>query len=222
MAKEETKTGKELERRVAQAYRDAGAWKVEHDRELAGNQIDVYVELATPGNLLHRIAVEAKDHTRPVGIKIVNDFAKVVDTLRRADLIDEGIIVSAMGFSKQARNAVETHNIRLLEGADLDQMVAEAKEAGQTKPSAPPVPKPPAPYIAHPYPAQEHFTGRERERATLTTWLTDDDAHPLLAIIAIGGMGKSALAWHWVQNDVLRRTAVSGSKSQVSGGQLET
>ena len=37
-----TKTGKELEQRVANAYRQMGARKVEHDVELAGNQIDVY------------------------------------------------------------------------------------------------------------------------------------------------------------------------------------
>ena len=60
MAKKETKTGKELERRVADAYRAMGAWEVEHDKEMAGNQIDVYVELETPGHLLHRTAVEAK------------------------------------------------------------------------------------------------------------------------------------------------------------------
>jgi tetratricopeptide (TPR) repeat protein len=63
------------------------------------------------------------------------------------------------------------------------------------------MPRPPQPYIAHPYPAQAHFTGRERERADLTAWLADD-AHPLLAVIAIGGMGKSALGWHWFHNDL--------------------
>ncbi|MCK4449827.1 MAG: hypothetical protein KAX26_04465, partial [Anaerolineae bacterium] len=47
------------------------------------------------------------------------------------------------------------------------------------------LPAPPTPYIAHPYPAQEHFTGRERERADLTGWLTDDAAHPVLAVVAI-------------------------------------
>jgi tetratricopeptide (TPR) repeat protein len=58
------------------------------------------------------------------------------------------------------------------------------------------------PYIAYPYPSQEHFTGREQERSDLAAWLTDD-AHPLLAVIAIGGMGKSALGWHWLQEDLL-------------------
>ena len=47
MAKKTTKTGKALERQVADAYRAIGARKVEHDVELAGHQIDVYVELGT-------------------------------------------------------------------------------------------------------------------------------------------------------------------------------
>lgn len=126
---EKDKTGKELERRVADAYREMGAWKVEHDVELAGNQIDVYVELETPGRLVHRIAVEAKDWTSPVGIKIVNDFADIVNLLRRERIVDEGIIVSTTGFSKPARNAAQTYGIRLLEPTDLDAMVAKPKAA---------------------------------------------------------------------------------------------
>ena len=47
-----------------------------------------------------------------------------------------------------------------------------------------------------------NFTGRLAERALLTQWLTDDAAHPLLVIRALGGFGKSALAWHWLLNDV--------------------
>ena len=48
------KAGLELERTVAGAYRQMGAWKVEHDIELAGNQIDVYAELETSDRSLHR------------------------------------------------------------------------------------------------------------------------------------------------------------------------
>jgi hypothetical protein len=135
MARKATKTGKELECWVANAYREMGARKVEHDVELAGNQIDVYVELETPGRLLHRIAVEAKDWTSTVGIDIVNEFAIIVNLLRTKGLIDEGVIVSASGFSKQARNAARKHNIRLLEPADLTAMVAEEKATGLTSPS---------------------------------------------------------------------------------------
>ena len=63
-------------------------------------------------------------------------------------------------------------------------------------------PLPPQPHFAHPYPIQPNFTGRVRERRMLTEWLTEG-TQPLMALIAIGGMGKSALAWAWLQRDVL-------------------
>jgi formylglycine-generating enzyme required for sulfatase activity len=127
MIQETNKTGKELERWVADAYRQMGARKVEHDVEMAGHQIDVYVELEAVDHSLHRIAVEAKDYSSPVGIKIVSDFSDIVDRLRRERLIDEGIVVSAAGFSRPARNAAQTHCIRLLQPADLEVMVARVR-----------------------------------------------------------------------------------------------
>jgi hypothetical protein len=144
MIRKATKTGKELECWVANAYRAMGARKVEHDVELAGNQIDVYVELETPGRLLHRIAVEAKDWTSTVGIDIVNEFAIIVNLLRTKGLIDEGVIVSASGFSKQARNAGREHSIRLLESADLTAIVAKEKGTRLTTSPSPAIPDGPS------------------------------------------------------------------------------
>jgi tetratricopeptide (TPR) repeat protein len=64
------------------------------------------------------------------------------------------------------------------------------------------LPLPPQPYLAHPYPLQENFTGRVKERRMLTRWLTGG-RQPLLALVAPGGTGKSALTWAWLQRDVL-------------------
>ena len=196
------KPGKELELRVADAYRKMGARKVEHDLELAGNQIDVYVELATPGDLLHRIAVEVKDWSSPVGIDIVNRFGQIVKLLHGERLLDEGIIVSAGGFSRPARNAAKVHGIRLLEPQDLVAMLAGATAEDLAWVGAPPTPSPPTPYLAHPYPLQENFTGRAGERQMLSQWLSGDQ-RSILALVAIGGMGKSALTWVWLQRDIL-------------------
>ena len=203
MAKND-KTGKRLERRVAQAYRDMGARKVEHDVELAGNQIDVYVEIAGPDGSLHRIAAEAKDRSKAVGKPIVNAFAAIVKLLCDERLIDEGMIVSAKGFTKQARDAAATYAIRLVEEADLNQMVGEAKAAGRTSPAEVSLPLPPEPYFAHPYPMPEHWTGRETEMDSLDAWLSADGP-PMCSLIAMGGTGKSSLAWAWLQNRVLPR-----------------
>ena len=65
------------------------------------------------------------------------------------------------------------------------------------------IPVPPQPHFAHPYPLQRNFTGRVKERKMLTEWLTGETQPPLLALVAFGGMGKSALAWAWLQRDVL-------------------
>lgn len=63
------------------------------------------------------------------------------------------------------------------------------------------LPLPPQPFFAHPYPLQENFTGRLKERRMLTEWLTG--GRNVLSLVAIGGMGKSALTWAWLQRDVL-------------------
>ncbi len=59
------------------------------------------------------------------------------------------------------------------------------------------------PYFAHPYPLQKNFVGRTEERETLTNWLIAE-SHPMLSIVASGGMGKTALAWYWLQEDIIR------------------
>lgn len=60
-------------------------------------------------------------------------------------------------------------------------------------------PIPPAYYPV--YPMHENFTGRKQEREMLTNWLKKD-SHPMLALIAMGGMGKTSLAWHWFTEDI--------------------
>ena len=120
-----TNIGQELERRIVQAYRQMGAY-AEHDKDLAGNQIDVYVEWEMPDRTLTRIAVEAKNWASRVGKPIVNDFARIVNLLRSERLIDKGIIVSPVGFTRPARTAAERYGIKLLELADLE-MVAQRR-----------------------------------------------------------------------------------------------
>jgi|GEM_PF-576414 len=67
------------------------------------------------------------------------------------------------------------------------------------------IPFAPAPYIAHPYPLPDHFTGRDAERATLSNWFHNEE-EPVLVMEAIGGMGKSALSWVWLHKDIMDRS----------------
>ncbi len=73
---------------------------------------------------------------------------------------------------------------------------------------APPMQEAPEPprreewFLKHPYPMPPNFTGRLAEREMLSRWLHADSGHSLLVLRALGGFGKSALAWHWLLHDV--------------------
>jgi tetratricopeptide (TPR) repeat protein len=56
-------------------------------------------------------------------------------------------------------------------------------------------------YIPHPYPMPPNFTGRAAELKMLDDWLVDDKDR-LLILRALGGFGKSALAWQWINTHV--------------------
>jgi len=90
-------------------------------------------------------------------------------------------------------------------GLPLDTRMAMAFDHTRppVEPQMPPgMPPPPAPCFAHPYPIQENFTGRAPEREMLSRWLAED-TQPVFAWVALGGLGKTALAWAWLQRDVL-------------------
>ncbi|HLL77000.1 MAG TPA: hypothetical protein VK421_17225, partial [Pyrinomonadaceae bacterium] len=67
------------------------------------------------------------------------------------------------------------------------------------------IPAPPEPFIAHPYTLlQTHrLVGRQPELNLLTDWVAKPDADiyraRILNVVAVGGLGKSALTWHWFQ-----------------------
>ncbi len=65
------------------------------------------------------------------------------------------------------------------------------------------IPKPPAAYVAHPYTllSPGDLVGRQAELDRLTEWGARPGAElhcaRVLCLVAIGGMGKSALSWKW-------------------------
>jgi hypothetical protein len=105
---------------------------------------------------------------------------------------------------KPLRIGALTH-IDFTDGADLDLAWRQLLTALG---APPPLEPPKAPerddwFLTHPYPMPPNFTGRVSERAMLTQWLKGDATHPLLVLRALGGFGKSALAWHWLTHDVV-------------------
>jgi tetratricopeptide (TPR) repeat protein len=56
-------------------------------------------------------------------------------------------------------------------------------------------------HLAHPYPMPPNFTGRAAEQKMLDDWLADDKDR-LFLLRALGGFGKSALTWQWINTRV--------------------
>lgn len=62
------------------------------------------------------------------------------------------------------------------------------------------IPTPPEVYIAHPYTLlpSSQMIGRRMQLEVLSDWITERDHKVrLMNVVAIGGMGKSAMTWHW-------------------------
>jgi tetratricopeptide (TPR) repeat protein len=56
-------------------------------------------------------------------------------------------------------------------------------------------------HLAHPYPMPPNFTGRAAEQKMLDDWLADN-TNRLFILRALGGFGKSALSWQWINTHV--------------------
>lgn len=96
-----------------------------------------------------------------------------------------------------------------------DTQLARVIAAIRESPTSPPPLAPQlTPNLVHPYALQANFTGRTTERRELTAWL-NEDTRPICALVAMGGMGKSALAWYWMKTDML--AAAPAAASPVEG-----
>jgi hypothetical protein len=112
----------EFERNVAAIFSTLGA-VVEHDTELAGNQIDVLVTESTPSGMKVRTAVECKAYRKQVGLRTTNFYAQLAHLLKQRGLIDKFAIVAPSGFTKMSRRAAREHGLELIEYGDLQSKV---------------------------------------------------------------------------------------------------
>ncbi|MCY1063298.1 hypothetical protein OV090_00900 [Nannocystis sp. RBIL2] len=87
-----------------------------------------------------------------------------------------------------------------LDAADDDEDDEDDELADTEAPASETLPAPPAlpaPYLVHPYFQPRIFTGRAADLAELDAWLAH--GQPARVLAALGGIGKSALAWAWLQ-----------------------
>lgn len=114
-----------FERSVSQMYRDLGASRVEHDKNIGGLQVDVFVTHATPDGATIRTAVECKAYARPLGVVEAIGACQRLTSLRSAGLIDKGVIVSENGFTQDARTHCASFRIETFVPADLQRRIAD-------------------------------------------------------------------------------------------------
>jgi hypothetical protein len=126
---------------VASAYRALGA-TVRQNLNLAGFQIDILAEEETQSRQRVRLAIECKYYKDPVGNRIVNDFARVMATLKQANLADRGVIISHAGFTQDATLVATSSNVDLLTLDDLRQQSQQTSRRKPLQEQPNPVPTP--------------------------------------------------------------------------------
>jgi Restriction endonuclease/NACHT domain len=121
------KPGQVFERYVADAYRALG-YQVTRDTQVAGRQTDLIARQEVPGAPTMKLAIECKDHKRPIGIAIVNDFAGSANAQCAAGEITGGVLVSKSGFTPQAREAAKRQkDVALLSLEDLTSKIVDVR-----------------------------------------------------------------------------------------------
>lgn len=113
---------------------------------------------------------------------------------------------SAEDLGLEVQRALHTTSLREAVKAYIEKRDAETSTDAPSSPAAPKatIPYPPQLYAYPPYSGQNaRFVGRRAELHLLNEWAAPGGKHPLLVLEAIGGMGKSALTWRWVQDNAV-------------------
>src|SRR5262249_50749683 len=113
-------------------FRSLGG-KVEHDTELAGNQIDVFVVERTPSGVTLRMAVECKAFRKQVGLGTTNFYCQLSQLLKQRGLMDKFAIVGESGFTKNARKAGLEYGVELMEYEELLAKVADREALARSE-----------------------------------------------------------------------------------------
>lgn len=104
---------KKFEKQVAEVYRELGATEIECDKDIDGHQIDVFAIVPLPDGTYSRNIISCKCYGRLAGVGEVKELNQVFLALRHNNKADIAVLVSNVGFSRQAKSAAESLGIRL-------------------------------------------------------------------------------------------------------------
>lgn len=145
------------------------------------------------------IFIMAENHQITVNRTTAADFFEFDDLRRlklenlKRELIDRHVV----GFFSSVDD-LSGQVYQALEKLKTKKFLATLEKGAIHSPSVSLIPSPPQPYIAHKYVQTRDFFGRSSELRAINEWARDDSA--MMILEAIGGIGKSALKWYWVNN----------------------
>ncbi len=126
------------------------------------------------------------------------ELARLLEKLKQ-ELRDEYVVASFTSV-EELGTKVYRSLVAMRDDGRLPPLESETKLSGR---DVAVIPTPPTPYYAHPYLlGGSGFVGRRIELAHLDAWARASE--PVLLVEAIGGAGKSALTWEWVQTHLDR------------------
>lgn len=107
----------DFEKLLAQLFRKMG-YAVEETQYSHDRGIDLIIRIMNFG-LSHSWIVQAKRYNEPVGVKAVREYS----SLRYRDRVDGVIIVTTSGFTKEGQEEAAEHNVKLIDGNLLVEML---------------------------------------------------------------------------------------------------
>lgn len=154
------------------------------------------------------IFLMSDDHPLPATVKDLSTFMEPTEEgkTKLKAFKDELGIKHVVGFYKSPED-LRGQIIQALSHPDVIEkaqeiagtMVEDDEESDEAETKTAKLPEPPEFYADPPYTLTNEFIGRTDELRRLDQWANSSD--PMMIVEAIGGMGKSAVTWQWVNDN---------------------
>ncbi|HKT83776.1 MAG TPA: restriction endonuclease, partial [Solirubrobacterales bacterium] len=103
-------------------------YEVTPNVQLAGKQTDLVARREVEGGPMMTLAIECKDHARPIDNSTVADFVATIASHRAQNLAISGVLVSRSGFTANGRaTALENPFITLFSWEELSSRVLNVR-----------------------------------------------------------------------------------------------
>ena len=172
-----------------------------HDKSITEMEYDRAVERGIPRLIF------LMDEDVPVLPKDVDKGESAAKLQALKERLKKERVVGFFNSPEDLRGQVLHALVEWRERVDQDRAPLDAKQVAAGFHHVAVIPSPPEPYVAHEYTLLRggRLVGRQEELEHLTDWVTgagDLADVRIYNLVALGGVGKSALSWHFF-NDVL-------------------